>query len=329
MARFRAGRPCAFTLVELLLSIAIVAILLGILLPAIMKIREASNRLKCANNLKQIGLAFHQYHDTMGYLPDGGKNKCDLPYSVYMPFGDRFRCDYARSWSWTSEIGLYVPYDGPFPPGTPLAEQRMEWSWPYQILPFVEQQSLFDSPDDCDLIRAPLALYNCPTRRPRKLYDNHATIDYAGCAGTGNNGMVVRKGTGPITFASVTDGLSTTMMVGEKRLRRDQFGTSSDDNESWANPGWDLEIFRIAARDLDRPATDRGPSRDIARSKVAPCFGDDRDLGLNQFGSSHAAGANLLLGDGSVRHIRFNPDPVAFQRFCVRDDGSNVVPNDL
>jgi prepilin-type N-terminal cleavage/methylation domain-containing protein len=329
MARPRAQQPRAFTLVELLISIACVAILLGILLPAVLKIREASNRLKCCNNLKQIGLAFHHFHDTMDHLPDGGKNKCDLPYSVFMPRADRSRCDFARAYRGRNDSGQFAPYDGPFPSGTPLSDRRGEWSWPYQILPFIEQQALFDNPDDRVVVRTLLALYNCPTRRPVRLFNGHATIDYAGCAGTGNNGMIVRRGTGPITFASVTDGLSTTMMVGEKRMRRDQFGKSSDDNESWANPGWDLEIYRIAARDSDRPTSDRGPSRDLARSTTVPCFGDDRDPGLNQFGSSHLAGANLLLGDGSVRHIRFNPDPGAFQRFCVRDDGNNVTPNDL
>jgi type II secretory pathway pseudopilin PulG len=310
---------------------AIVAILLGILLPAVFKIREASNRLRCSNNLKQIGLAFHSYHDVMGRIPDGGKNKCDLPYSVFMPRADRMRCDFARGYFGIYEPGLYAPYSGPFPPGTPLADRRLEWSWPYQILPFIEQQALYDNPSDGAIVRTPLALYNCPTRRPLKLYENHGTIDYAGCAGTGNNGIVVRQGIGPITFAMVTDGLSTTMMIGEKRMRRDQFGKSSDDNESWANPGWDLEIFRTASRDFDRPTADRGPSRDISKtgSANAICFGDDRDPGLTQFGSSHVAGVNLLLGDGSVRHIRYNPDPAAFTRFCVRDDGNNVVPNDL
>lgn len=324
MIRFRAQPTRAFTLLELLVSIAIIAILMGILLPAVLKIREASNRLRCSNNLKQIGLAFHHYHDTMGRLPDGGKNKCDQPYSVFMSRTDRSRCG-----SMGMNNGRYAPYDGPFPHGTSLSDRRMEWSWPYQILPFIEQQALYDEPNDRVVVRTLLAIYNCPTRRPLKLYNGHATIDYAGCAGTGDNGMVVRQGTGPITFDSVPDGLSTTMMVGEKRLRRDQFGKSSDDNESWANPGWDLEIFRIAARDADRPETDRGPSRDITRSTSLPCFGDERDPGLNQFGSSHLAGANLLLGDGSVRHIRFNPDPGAFMRFCVRDDGNNVSPNNL
>src|SRR5439155_529638 len=216
---------------------------------------------KCSNNLKQIGLAFHNHHDTMGYLPDGGKNKCNPPYSVFMPPGDRAACDAANA-DPNNTYGCCAPYDGPFPANATLTEKRAEWSWPYQILPFVEQDALHKNPSNTTVIRTPLAVYNCPTRRPARLERNHSTIDYAGCAGTGSNGMVVRQGTGPITFAAVPDGLSNTVMVGEKRMKKDRFGLTSDDNESWAEPGWDSEIYRVAGRDPDRPPTDRGPSPD-------------------------------------------------------------------
>jgi Protein of unknown function (DUF1559) len=177
------------------------------------------------------------------------------------------------------------------------------------------------------VIRTAITIYNCPARRPARLFNNHATIDYAGCAGTGTDGMVVRHGTGPITFDAVTDGISHTVMLGEKRLKKDQFGISGDDNKGWAAPGWDTEIYRLAASDPDRPSTDRGPSRDIVQTTAPPFSAETTNAGLSQFGSSHVAGVNLVLGDGSVRHIRFNPDPILFQRFCVRNDGANFEWN--
>jgi len=122
MKKLRLWRRIGFTLVELLVVIAIIGVLIALLLPAVQKVREAANRTQCANNLKQIGLGIHNFHDTYGRFPtapiDGWSDLPGLPANHL--FG--------------------ITYDAS---GTPLSVKAQTASWGFQLLPFIEQDNLY------------------------------------------------------------------------------------------------------------------------------------------------------------------------------------------
>jgi len=301
-------KKARFTLIELLVVIAIIAILVALLLPAVQSAREAARRSQCKNNLKQIGLALHNYHGTYGTLPPG-----------------------------------YVDLRGARGSGTPLADNDGHWSWTAFVLPFMDLAPLSEKLRAGDLtatqslqvnaleMKQGVPTFRCPSDVGPEAHlagtDPGYAIENTSNSNTGlaltnyvgsNNTTSVRQqgasnpknGTSgavgafyrdsSVRFRDITDGTSSTLLVGER--------------------AWRIGGVRMSAGTLFavRDANGNGPSAQDAsvawnqglmtivgsvRHGINPVLTSANQAQSQNFSSLHGGGAHFVLGDGQVRFI--------------------------
>lgn len=328
-------RPAAYTLVELLVTIAIIGILVALLMPAIQSAREAGRRAQCADHIKNIGLGLLSFHDSYKQFPNGG---------------------WGHQWVGVPDRGV-----GKGQPG----------GWIYNILPYLEERGIHDfgmgesgsaaNQAYSQRLETGISLFACPTRRtasawpiadkysymrtPRPYGDVIvvARADYAINGGTshiinlagpvdlqqGDDQTYWANAPNAARFSGVShlrigepmraiiDGTSKTYLVGEKHVPVDMYatGTSPGDNESlYSGYCTDLHRFAGAIENLV-----------LGQSPFIPPLSDNDSPADNmpeyvRFGSAHSSGVNMANCDGSVHFLSYEIDPETHFRLGHRGD---------
>ncbi len=276
-----ARRRTAFTLIELMVVLAIIAVLIGLILPAVQKVRAAAARTECANNLKQLGLALHHYHDSYRSLPPGCSYRNGADPQPHM--------------SWLTRLLPYVEQDA---------------LWKESVRAFA-QARFFQEPPHLPVLGHVVRTFTCPSDgRALSPWDfgpfRAAFTSYLGVSGVDRtlfDGVLHLDSR--VRMANIADGASNTVAVGERPH-------SADSALGWWYAGWGQAkdgsaemILGVRERNVHPRYTSCPPGPYYF---TAGRVGDNCDL--FHFWSLHPGGAHFLFADGSARFLAYSTDSV-------------------
>jgi prepilin-type N-terminal cleavage/methylation domain-containing protein/prepilin-type processing-associated H-X9-DG protein len=297
----RQGRR-AFTLIELLVVIAIIAILIGLTASAVQRVRAAAARAQCVNNLKQIGLALQNYHNTNRCLPPGYRSDFDTAGN-----------DTGPGWGWASFTLTYLEQQPLF--ATIRFDQGIDAA--VNAGPRVQVVPVFLCAADSAAPTWTATRYDILSGKPVATICDIASSNYVGVYGTtepGVDGDGVFFRNSKVRFGEITDGTSNTLMVGERSHVLCQ--------ATWAGSVTKANLF-------PPPGSPAPPVVDNASGMVLGHTGDQNGPGgpgsyVNQFSSPHAAGAHFLFADGHVAFLSSLMDYATYKALSTRAGGEAV-----
>jgi prepilin-type N-terminal cleavage/methylation domain-containing protein/prepilin-type processing-associated H-X9-DG protein len=339
----------AMTLIELLVVIAIIAVLIGLLLPAVQRVREAANRAQCQNNLKQIGLALHNYESAKRNLPPVFPATPKPPYVGVVP-------DYFYTWSVLAQLNPYLEQTAIF--------KQTNLDEPLYSLP-----SLTILPDNQYAVQQTVPLFLCPSDLMEPVGSGYGVpvlgpVNYGACFGSGTtaggppygspwdaDGMFRAAVHG--TFKEITDGLSNTAAFSESSLGQGPTMATGaipgDPQKVYANvpppltPAacgkatlWNVQLRRgylwasgeIRCASYNHYYPPNPPEYDCVANLSAPGPQQFTAVGFKAARSNHPGGVNLLLADGAVRFISNEIAPSLWTGLSTRAGGEVISGTD-